>query len=105
MEKSSLNIKFFRNLLPGRQGRSYKIPRDNCRTNDEVKFPNGTIAANCNVDDIYSVRRDRQCRKPRANSDCDQKRIRGLICGNVSKLLSHYNSTFFLPIFTPVSCR
>lgn len=104
MEKSSLKINFFRKLLSGRKGRSYKIPRD-----DEVKFPNGNIInapTNCNVDDIYAMRgRERQCRKPKANNDCDQKRIRGLICENIAKFLNHYNSTFFLPIFTPVSCR
>jgi hypothetical protein len=108
MEKSSLKIKFLRNLLPVRQSRSYKIPRENCHASDEVKFPNGIIinaATNCNVDDIYTMRgRERQCRKPKAN-DCDQKRIRGLICENITKFLNHYNSTFFLPIFTPVSCR
>lgn len=102
MEKSSLNIKFLRNLLPRRQGRSYKIPREN----DNVKFHGGIInstTTNCNVDETYTMRRGEQNRKPKANND--QKQIRGLICGNFTNIFNHYNSSFFLPILTPVSCR
>lgn len=106
MEKSSLNIKFLRNLFPRRQGRSYKIPREN----DNVKIHSGIInssTTNCNVDDIYTMRRGgERNRKPKVNNnDCDQKRIRGLICGNLTRILNHHNSTFFLPILTGVSCR
>lgn len=98
MDKSSLNIKSFRNLLSN-QGKSYKIPPDNYQPT-EVKLINGAIidnATSCSIEDIYSIKRHKI-----NDNRCDRKRIRNAIC----RFINYYNnSNFCLPIFTPIFSR
>ena len=111
MEKSSLNIKSFRNLLSS-QSKSYKIPPDNYQQT-EVKFINGTIidnAANCSIEDIYSIKHHKSNTANNNNnnngSGRNRRRANTVICDNFTKICrGHYNSNFFLSIFTPISSR
>lgn len=105
MEKSSLNIKSFRNLLSG-GGKSYKIPPDNYQPT-EVKYLNGVIIDNASsrsVEDIYSIKRHKAASAVNDNR-CDRKRVRDAVCGNFTRFISNYNSNFCLPIFTPIFSR
>lgn len=104
MEKSSLNIKSFRNLLSN-QSKNYKISPNNSYHPTEVKL-NGLSGgiddstSSCNIEDVYSIKRNK------ADSDCNQRTLADVICGNFVKLFGNYKSGFFLTVlFTPVACR
>lgn len=106
MEKSSLNIKSFRNLLSS-QSKSYKISPNNAYHPTEVKL-NGLSGAlddstgSCNIEDIYSIKRN----KPDSAHDSDCRRsFTDVICGNCVKFVTNYNSSFCLTVLTPVACR
>lgn len=97
MEKSSLNIKSFRNLLSS-QSRSYKIA-PNGYIPTEVKL-NGLSATrdessnSRNIDEVYAVKIN--------NTGEEQQRNFADVLRNV---VGNYNSSFCLTVLTPVACR
>lgn len=106
MEKSSLNIKSFRSLLSN-QTKNYKIAPNNYHPT-EVKLNglNGNIddsANSCNIEDIYSIKLNKA--DSSSSSECNQRNLADVICGNFVKFVGNYNSTFCLAVLTPVACR
>ncbi|CRL04226.1 CLUMA_CG017331, isoform A [Clunio marinus] len=105
MEKSSLNIKSFRNLLSN-QNKNYKIsPKSNHYHPTEVKLNglNGSIddsTGSCNIEELYSIKRAKS-----EDSECSKRNSADVICGNWVKFFSNYNSSFCLTVLTPVACR
>lgn len=106
MEKSSLNIQSFRNLLSS-QNKNYTISPNNYHPT-EVKLNglNGSMddsSNSCNIEDIYSIKLN----KPDGShsSDCNQRNLTDIICGNLVKFVGNYNSSFCLTVLTPVACR
>lgn len=109
MEKSSLNIKSFRNLLSN-QNKNYKIAPDshNKCHQTEVKLNgfNGPIdepMGSCNIEDLYSIKRNKA--DGEQDNKSDQKSSADVICGNLVKFFAHYNGSFCLTVLTPVACR
>lgn len=106
MEKSSLNIQSFRNLLSS-QNKNYKISPNNYHPT-EVKLNglNGSLddsTNSCDIDDVYSIKLNK---KDSANDDdCNQRNLTDVICGNLIKFVGSYNSSFCLTVLTPVACR
>lgn len=101
MEKSSsLNIKSFRDLL-STQSKSYKISPNNYHHPTEVKLNglNGTVDDSTNIDDVYSIKRNK------SDSDCSRRNFCDVICGSLFKFVGNYNSSFCLTVLTPVACR
>lgn len=103
MEKSSLNIKSFRNLLSN-QSKNYKISPNNNYRPTEVKLSglSGTLddsSGSCHIDDVYAIKRSR------VDGDCNQRTLCDIICGNFVKFVGNYNSSFCLTVLTPVACR
>lgn len=101
MEKSSLNIKSFRNLLSD-QSKNYKISPNNNYRPTEVKLNglSGTLDdATGSCHDVYAVKRSRM------EDDCNQPTLCDVICGSFVKFVGNYNSSFCLTVLTPVACR
>lgn len=109
MEKSSSNIKKFWSFLSRGGGKSYTLPRDNHHVeNGDAKFGNGSISnnvANCSAENIYSMRYHHKSKTDDDDNECDRKRVRNLLSEKIAKCQRIYNSSFCLPIFTPISCR
>ena len=106
MEKSSLNIKSFRNLLSN-QNKNYKIS-PNAFHPTEVKLNGITTGIDDpsnsqNVENIYSIKTNKK--DAQNESDCNQKRLTDAVCGNVVKYVGNYNTSFCLTVLTPVACR
>lgn len=105
MEKSSLNIKSFRNLL-STQNKNYKITPNSFHPT-EVKL-NGLSAgiddsSNSCIDDVYSIKINKV--DSANDSNCNRKRLMDVVCGNFVKFVGSYNSSFCLTVLTPVACR
>jgi hypothetical protein len=92
MEKSSLNIKSFRNLLSS-QSRSYKIAPNGFHPT-EVKL-NGLSDESATLDDVYAVKINQK----------EQRNLAESLCGGLVRLVGGYNSSFCLTVLTPVACR
>jgi hypothetical protein len=113
MEKSSLNIKSFRNLLSGgtRSGKSYKIPPQSCENYapNEVKIIDSKILEpSTHVDDgaaIYHVKPSKSNASTGNDNECNQRNLNDIVCDNFIKLIGNYDGNFCLPIFTPISAR
>lgn len=107
MEKSSLNIKSFRNLLSN-QNKNYKIaPNSYHPTEVKLNGLNGSIddstMSSRNIEDIYSIKINKV--DGAHEGDCNQKRLTDVVCGNFVKFVGNYNSSFCLTVLTPVACR
>lgn len=104
MEKSSLNIKSFRNLLSN-QSKNYKIAPNNYRPT-EVKH--GGISEDStssrSIEDIYSIKLNK-VDSSSCDSDVDRRKLTDIICGSFIKFVGNYNSSFCLTVLTPVACR
>ena len=106
MEKSSLNIKSFRNLLSN-QNKNYKIA-PNVYHPTEVKLHglNGSLddsTNSCSIEDGYSIKLNKA--DGDFSNDCNQRNLSDVICGNIVKFVGNYNNGYCLPILTPVACR
>lgn len=107
MEKSSLNIKSFRNLLSN-QSKNYKIAPNSNYHPPEVKL-NGLSAtiddssSSRGIDDVYSIKRTKA--DGGHDSECNRRNLTDVICGCFVKLFGNYNSSFCLTVLTPVACR
>ena len=104
MEKSSLNIKSFRNLLSS-QNKNYKITPGNSYHPTEVKL-NGINTTTTNLDDEDIFSSSKKAESSLSTGDCDRgaRRLTD-VCGSLIKLVGNYNSTFCLTVLTPVACR
>lgn len=106
MEKSSLNIKSFRNLLSN-QNKNYKIA-PNAYQPTEVKMNglSGSLddsANSCSIDEVYSIKLNKS--DADYGSECNQRNLADIICGNIVKFVGNYNNSYCLPLLTPVACR
>lgn len=106
MEKSSLNIKSFRNLLSN-QNKNYKIAPNSYPTEVKLNGLNGSIddstMSSRNIEDIYSIKINKV--DGAHEGDCNQRRLTDVVCGNFVKFVGNYNSSFCLTVLTPVACR
>lgn len=104
MEKSSLNIKSFRNLLSN-QSKNYKIaPNSYHPTEVKLNGLNDDSSPSChNLEDIYSIKLNKV--DSSNASECDRSTLSDAICGGLVKLVGNYNSSFCLTVLTPVACR
>lgn len=103
MEKSSLNIKSFRNLLSN-QSKNYKIAPNNYHPT-EVKLGglSDDSTSSRNTEDVYSIKLNKN-RNSSCDRDCNSRKLTDVICGSFVNSGS-YNSSFCLQVLTPVACR
>lgn len=106
MGKSSLNIKSFRDLLAN-QNKNYKIsPNAYHQTEVKVNGLNGSLdesTNSCSIEDVYSIKLNKS--DSVRGSECNQKNLADVVCGNIVKLVANYNNSYCLPLLTPVACR